>query len=73
MFVVLEDIHRRWLGFSGRVDNDQWAVAIPFYFPTTISAALLWLVWRKTRPAVKGRAFPVELEKPTGEEGGKAE
>ena len=41
--------------------------AIPFWFPTTISAAFLLLVWRKTRPNVKGRAFPVELAKPKGE------
>jgi len=35
-------------------------IGIPFWFPTTISAALLRLVWRKTRPPAKGRAFPVE-------------
>jgi hypothetical protein len=37
-----------------------WAVWIPMWFPTVLSALLLWLVWRKTRPAYNGRGFPVE-------------
>ena len=41
-------------------------VAVPFWLLTPLSAILLWLVWRKTRPKVKGRAFPVELKQPSG-------
>jgi hypothetical protein len=36
-------------------------VIIPLWFPTVLSALLLWLVWRKTRPAYNGRGFPVEV------------
>jgi hypothetical protein len=60
-----------YLGFFLKIGPDENYVAIPFYFPTLISAALLWLVWRKTRPKAKGRAFPVEPSKPI-EQGGKA-
>jgi hypothetical protein len=28
---------------------------------TLLSALLLWLVWRKTRPACNGRGFPVDV------------
>ena len=63
---------RKFVGFeSGEVGRRQW-ISIPFWFPTTISAAFLWLVWRKTRPKPKGRAFPVELEKPMAGQGGQA-
>ena len=48
------------LGFFIRFEPDRTLFTIPFWFPTTISALLLWWVWRKTRPPVKGRAFPVE-------------
>jgi hypothetical protein len=37
----------------------QW-IMIPLWFPTTLSAGLLWPVWRKTRPKYKGKGFPVE-------------
>ena len=64
------------LGFDLRYSDwgkglRSFYLAIPLWFPTLLSAALLWLVWRKTRPKVKGRAFPVELGKSGGEEGGK--
>src|ERR1035437_9628380 len=51
------------LGFFITIEADSMFVVIPFWFPTTISAALLWLVWRWTRPRVQGRAFPVEIAK----------
>ncbi len=50
-----------------------WQAAIPFWFPTTLSAALLLWVWLMTRPKVMGRAFPVELAKRTTEQTSKAE
>ena len=62
-----------YMGFSIMNEDAVKYFAVPFWFPTTLSAALLLLVWRKTRPMGKGRAFPVELEKPIGEQGGKAE
>ena len=34
---------------------------IPLWFPTTLAAGLLWLVWRKTRPKYSGKGFPVEM------------
>jgi hypothetical protein len=37
----------------------QW-FSVPLLYPTLLSALLLWLVWRKTRPAYNGRGFPVE-------------
>ena len=61
------------LGFYITNLKDVKQISIPFYFPTTISAALLWFAWRKTRLPVKGRAFPVEVKQASGEDGGKAE
>jgi hypothetical protein len=43
-------------------------VMIPLWFPTLLSALLLWLVWRKTRPAYNGRGFPVEVGGRAGKE-----
>ena len=40
-----------------------WDVKIPLWFPTLLSTLLLWFVWRKTRPRLEGRAFPVEPAK----------
>jgi len=40
--------------------GEENIIIVSFWFPMTISAAFLWLVWRKTRPPVRGRAFPVE-------------
>jgi hypothetical protein len=37
---------------------------IPLWFPTLISAGLLWLVWRKTRKTYPGGGFPVEITPP---------
>jgi hypothetical protein len=38
---------------------------VPAWFPTLLSAAVLCLVWRKTRPKIIGQGFPVE---PDGKE-----
>jgi hypothetical protein len=35
-------------------------LCVPLWFPTILSAGLLWLVWRKTRPKYTGKGFPVE-------------
>ena len=35
------------------------SVGAPLWFPTLLSALLLWLAWRKTRPMYNGRGFPV--------------
>ena len=59
------------LGFIMSTGPTWLWVAIPFWFLTTISAALLWWVWQKTRP--KPRGFPVELASPIAEPSGKAE
>jgi hypothetical protein len=40
---------------------DEWVCTIPFYCLTVLSTVFLWFAWRKTRPAAKGRAFPVEV------------
>ena|ERR1035437_4023277 len=62
---ILSDNRHDFLGFVMQgVEGEKWA-GIPFWFPTTLSAALLMLVWRQTRPPVKGRAFPVEVAKPS--------
>ena len=69
------DSHHRFLGFGCyQLDTDVgidkspspllWGVSIPYWFLVFISAVLLWLVWRKTRPKPDPRtAFPVELAK----------
>jgi len=57
---VSSHLYLGWREFS------EFEFGIPLWFPTTLSAGLLWLVWRKTRQAAKGRAFPVEPSKPIG-------
>jgi hypothetical protein len=52
-----------YLGFLYQSSYGLLQIAIPFYFPTTISTALVVFVWRKTRPPLKGGAFPVEAAK----------
>ena len=55
-----------FFGFSF-LHRSQWSfITIPLYFPTLLSALLLWLVWRKTRAKPIGGAFPVE---PTAKSG----
>ena len=67
------DHHMFWgFGFDHRASAFT-RFAVPYWFTILVSAALLWLVWRKTRPKPKGRAFPVEPSKPIAEQGGKAE
>lgn len=38
----------------------------PLWFPTTLSALAVFVVWRKTAKPKPGRAFPVEMEKGHG-------
>jgi hypothetical protein len=49
----------QFVGFVAHRGYDSYII-IPLWFPTLLSAALLWLVWRKTRPNYNGRGFPVE-------------
>ena len=51
----------RFAGFSINTAAGCWEMIVPFYFPTFLSALLLWFVWRKTRAKAIGRAFPVEV------------
>jgi hypothetical protein len=48
-----------------------WRVTVPLWFPTLLSALLLWFVWRKTGAKPIGGAFPVEITatKPGGDVG----
>jgi hypothetical protein len=61
---VYESVPHRFMGFgfmwvrSGGPGG--WDVFIPMYFPTLVSALLLWFVWRKTRAMPVGGGFPVE-------------
>ena len=40
---------------------DATIVIMPLWFPTLLSALVLWFVWRKTRAKPIGGAFPVEV------------
>ena len=42
-------------------DGYSYIVSAPLWFTTTLSAAFLIYVWRKTRRWKPGRAFPVEM------------
>ena len=66
-FIARFDGGHYCLGFLISLERHAMFFNIPLWFPTTISAALLWLVWPLTRPTAKGRAFPVEVEKPIAE------
>jgi hypothetical protein len=46
---------------AGGTQVSRWTVWIPLWFPTLLTALLLWFVWRKTR--AKPRGFPVEVVK----------
>lgn len=50
------------IGFRFHHSRRGWSLMIPLYFPTLLSAFLLWLVWRKTRAKPIGGAFPVEAK-----------
>jgi len=55
-----------WLGFGFlKVPHSYWYAIIPFWFPTTLAATLLWLTWRTTRPKSVGQGFPVETKPQT--------
>ena len=48
-------------------------LAVPFWFFIVVFSAVLFFVWRKTRPKINPKsAFPVELDKPTAEQMSKA-
>jgi len=52
---------KRFLGFYyDRGIGGHLFIAIPFWFPSLLSAGLLWFAWRKTRPKM-WRGFPVEV------------
>jgi hypothetical protein len=51
---------RHWIGFSVQVNAMRTEGTIPLWFVTLLSAGLLWLVWRWTRPKHNERGFPVE-------------
>jgi hypothetical protein len=56
------------LGFAwdAHAGPDRWHyIMIPLWFPPLLSALLLWLVWRKTRPKSSGKGFPVEVGEKT--------
>jgi hypothetical protein len=52
------DVHG--LGFAYFHHKALWRISMPLWFPTLLSAALLVLVWRKTRPQYNGKGFPIE-------------
>jgi hypothetical protein len=55
------------LGFAWQprtAPNPVQGVMIPLWFPTTLAAGFLWLIWRKTRPQYTGQGFPVEVATP---------
>lgn len=53
------DAKYRFLGFYFDIGITQF-VSLPLWFPTLLSAGLLWLIWRKTKPNPPGRAFPID-------------
>ncbi len=51
---------------STRLDT-YYLLGVPWWFLILVFSAILYLVWRKTRPRRTGRAFPVELTAPRSE------
>ncbi len=56
--------HFSFLGFGYYSGFSITTIEVPYWFLILVFSALLFVVWRKTRPPVKGRAFPVELSNP---------
>ena len=52
---------KTWLGFGFQKGSGYWYAIIPFWFPTLLSTALLWITWRTTRPKPVERGFPVDV------------
>jgi hypothetical protein len=53
----------RIFGFAYQPESDvifYSRALIPLWFPTLLSALLLWLVWRKTKPKPKPMGFPID-------------
>jgi hypothetical protein len=48
----------KFLGFTFKHDASLLGMSIPLWFPTALSAALVFFLWRK--PRRKGGGFPVE-------------
>jgi hypothetical protein len=46
-------------GFYYQRGSYTW-FTIPLYFPTLLSAALLWFAWRQTGVKTSSKAFPIE-------------
>jgi hypothetical protein len=60
---VLQGCRHRVFGFASDTDTGAWhdkEFFMPFWFPTLLSALLLRVLWRKTRPKYSGKSFPVE-------------
>jgi hypothetical protein len=56
------------LGFSCADNPTFHALQIPYWFFVVLLSSILFFVWRKTRPKVKGLAFPVgDAESPAPE------
>jgi hypothetical protein len=68
---VYNGIEYHGAGFAYYPSTATWpetGLMFPLWFPTLLSALLLWLVWRKTRPAYNGQGFPVEVGGAAGKE-----
>jgi hypothetical protein len=59
----LRSFRFHFAGFAFVLNDRGHSLAIPFYFPTILSALLLLFVWRKTKPTYNGKGFPVEPAK----------
>ena len=64
-FWASSDKYTDWhfMGFSYLGYEWGWDTTMPLYFPTLLSALLLWFGWRKTKSKAVGGAFPAEPAK----------
>jgi len=61
-FIVFD---KKILGFTYHKRQTRiWQLGIPFWFPSLLSATLLWSTWRQTRPKPAAQGFPVEVTQP---------
>ena len=61
------DWHRAGFAWKSNSKLREFTAWIPLWFTTLLALLLLLLVWRKTRPKMAGRAFPVEPAAKSGE------